>query len=106
MYEIYVDATNRYEKKVILEKDKKPVAEKAGDIDLVSSLATLLREQSLSLQDISAFRSNTGPGSFTGIKIGVTIANTINWAMGKKDIADLEQPHYGAPPNITPRKKR
>ena len=44
---------------------------------------------------------NKGPGSFTGIKIGVTIANVLNWALGKKKISELVVPDYGREPNIT-----
>ncbi len=42
----------------------------------------LLREASLTLADITHIYVHTGPGSFTGLRVGVTIANTLGWALG------------------------
>ena len=61
--------------------------------------------QKLKAKDITEYESNPGPGSFTGLKIGTTIANVFNWALGKKKINELALPEYGREPNITPRKK-
>jgi tRNA threonylcarbamoyl adenosine modification protein YeaZ len=37
----------------------------------------LLKDNELALQDISNIDVNTGPGSFTGLRVGVAIANTL-----------------------------
>ena len=34
------------------------------------------------IKDISEIEVNTGPGSFTGLRVGVSIANALGWALG------------------------
>lgn len=40
-------------------------------------LEKLLEENKLSLKDITEIEVNPGPGSFTGIRVGLSIANTL-----------------------------
>ena len=47
-------------------------------------LRALLDNRSASLADIELFASDLGPGSFTGVKVGVTLAKTLAFAQGKK----------------------
>jgi tRNA threonylcarbamoyladenosine biosynthesis protein TsaB len=100
MYKLYLDTTTRYEKSVSLKKDEKVLGERAGDIDVVSAIKELLAENKLTVQDISEVVPNKGPGSFTGLKVGVTIANILNWINGAKKLDELDMPEYGAEPNI------
>jgi len=37
----------------------------------------VIKENGLKFSDISAIKVNTGPGSFTGLRVGVCIANTL-----------------------------
>ena len=101
MYKILIDTTQRYKKSVRLLSDGKVTAEKFGDIDVVTSIKEILTEKDLGFENIERFDVNSGPGSFTGIKIGVTIANVLNWALGKVGLSDLVEPNYGREPNIT-----
>jgi tRNA A37 threonylcarbamoyladenosine modification protein TsaB len=100
MYKIFIDSSDRYEKKVQLKKDKEIVAEKVGDLDIVVALRDILVENNLEISDVEIVDVNKGPGSFTGLKIGITVANTLNWVLGKKDVKDLDLPKYGSEPNI------
>ena len=43
----------------------------------------LLLECGLTMQDIDVFAADTGPGSFTGVRIGVCAANAMAAAVGK-----------------------
>lgn len=109
MYKIYIDTTERFENKVILKKLKQnEVIEEAlevdaiqGNIDIVDSIQKLLVRNSLDLLAIKEFVPNRGPGSFTGVKIGVTIANVLNWVLEIKSQEALAVPDYGKQPNIT-----
>ena len=47
-----------------------------------------LKEHNLKLENIDKIFVVNGPGSFTGIRVGVTVAKTIAWAL-KKDIIPL-----------------
>ena len=105
MYKIYLDSTKRYENEVKLVEvsgDKEKIlGVKNGDIDLVGSINELLAKHNLKVSDIEEVIPNLGPGSFTGLKVGVTIANVINWINGKKTSKDIDLPNYGREPNIT-----
>ena len=49
-------------------------------------IANALSKSNISLKSINKIFVVTGPGSFTGVRIGVTIAKTIAWALNKKVI--------------------
>ena len=109
-YKIYIDTTDRYLKKVSLAQigpgDKEEVLEtKEGDIDVINSIKSLLEKYNLFVSDIERFVPNLGPGSFTGLKMGVTDANILNWLNGKSSIEKLDYPNYGREPNISKPKK-
>lgn len=84
-------------------------------------LESLLQEQNCSWSDIQAVICYQGPGSFTGLRIGLTVANTLAYglsvpiiaAAGEQWISDgirrllggetdqIALPNYGSPPHIT-----
>ncbi len=47
---------------------------------LVPELHQLVRENGYSLQDIDLFATTTGPGSFTGVRLGLSLARTLKLA--------------------------
>ncbi|MBI4057775.1 hypothetical protein HY405_00415 [Candidatus Microgenomates bacterium] len=49
---------------------------------LLPLLSKMLKKHKLSFRDIRAIEVNPGPGSFTGIRVGVAVANTLGWALG------------------------
>jgi len=65
---------------VALLKDGKPVAEhneqskRRHAVTLAPTIATLLSEQGLKPQDVGAVACGSGPGSFTGLRIGLSTA--------------------------------
>jgi tRNA threonylcarbamoyladenosine biosynthesis protein TsaB len=85
----------------------------------------LLKTQNKELEDVRGIVCFKGPGSFTGLRIGLTVGNTLAYglqipivgAMGeswqrdgiqrllKGDNEKVAMPEYGAEPNITVRKK-
>lgn len=109
-YKIYIDTANRESKKVTLVSiagDKEEViGERKGEIDVNDSIRDILSENKITLNDIVEFIPNLGPGSFTGLKIGVTIANIFNWILGRKKLENLDTPQYGGEPNISERKEK
>ena len=70
-----------------------------------------LQENGKDWQDIEEITFMSGPGSFTGLRIGATVVNTLAEQLkvplfnhrGEK--VELIMPEYGRPANITPPKK-
>lgn len=93
--------------------------------ELLSHIHALLKSQGGDWQDVSGIVAYQGPGSFTGLRIGLTVANTLAYAQGvpivgskgeawiEDGLAELSNqsagaqvmPEYGKQANITkPRK--
>lgn len=49
---------------------------------LLPFIDELLRKEDKKFKDITEIEVNTGPGSFTGLRVGVSVANTLGWALG------------------------
>lgn len=47
--------------------------------NLFPLLDSIFKESKFSLKDIELICVNTGPGSYTGLRVGVTCANTLSW---------------------------
>ena len=107
---IYIDSSNRDVRKVSLLEYGGDVEKEIdfieGSIDIVGAIKDLLKRNELDLKDISEFEPMQGPGSFTGLKVGVTIANMFNWLLGHKDLKNLNLPEYGGEPNISEPKRK
>lgn len=92
---------------------------------LHQKIEDLLKSQKKDWPDIEGIVAYHGPGSFTGLRIGLTVANTLSYALkvpavgqtgddwitqgidrlvsGKSD--QLVMPEYGAPVHITAQKR-
>jgi tRNA threonylcarbamoyladenosine biosynthesis protein TsaB len=88
-------------------------------------IAEVLNKLSIPLEDVEGILCFKGPGSFTGLRIGLTVANALAYAqnipvVARQDPGWLEQgikdllagqndkialPEYGAPAHITTPKK-
>lgn len=58
----------------------------------------VLKRKNLKLKDLTSIHVNKGPGSFTGLRIGIAIANTLSFLLNipinNKKIGDFEEPVY------------
>lgn len=50
--------------------------------DLLPLIEEALCESNLALTDISEISVHTGPGSFTGLRVGIAVANTLGLLLG------------------------
>lgn len=48
---------------------------------LVNIIEKQLTQKQKSLPDITEIEVNVGPGSFTGLRVGVSVANALGWAL-------------------------
>lgn len=66
------------------------VAERAADAEkkhaetLLPLIDELLEENGVSISQIDLFAVDIGPGSFTGVRIGVSLVNALAYATGRK----------------------
>ncbi len=89
---------------------------------ILNNIHELLSKHQLTLHDINKIGVYKGPGSFTGLRIGITTANSLAYAMfvpitsgsgaeWQKQCLDKSTdennviPEYGADPHITKQKK-
>lgn len=98
-----IDTANNKEIKVGLAIDgKEQSLEQSLDTKkaqvVLPLIEQLLQKNKLSLQDVTEIQVNPGPGSFTGLRVGVTIANTLGFLLkvpinGKK-VGEFIEPVY------------
>lgn len=74
------------------------VSENYRSQNLLIHIDELLKKQKKVLSDVSQIEVNLGPGSFTGLRIGAAVANTLGWVLkvpvnGKK-IGQIVTPEY------------
>ncbi|MBI4096989.1 MAG: tRNA (adenosine(37)-N6)-threonylcarbamoyltransferase complex dimerization subunit type 1 TsaB [Candidatus Levybacteria bacterium] len=55
---------------------KEAIGEQKAQI-VLSLIDTLLKKHNLTVQDLDAIEVNIGPGSFTGLRVGISVANTL-----------------------------
>jgi tRNA threonylcarbamoyladenosine biosynthesis protein TsaB len=92
---------------------------------LHATLKKLLKDNGKVLHDINGIVVFKGPGSFTGLRIGITVANALAYALDVPIVSNedpgwlqagitrlragdsetVAMPEYGALPHITPQKK-
>lgn len=65
-----------------------------GSQVLLPLIEKLLRAEKLTFQNLEGIEVETGPGSFTGLRVGVAVANALGFALnipvnGKKTEVDL-----------------
>ncbi len=100
---LFIDTSNNKEVKVGLEiNGEKFMIDQAIDhrkAQAVLPLAEkLIAEHNLTLKDITEISVNLGPGSFTGLRVGVAIANTLGFLLqipvNQKPVGEAVEPVY------------
>lgn len=76
-----IDSTNREKVTVSLDDVKIVEEQKLGSQVLLPLLVKILKKQKATFADISGVEVNTGPGSFTGTRVGVAVANALGFAL-------------------------
>jgi tRNA threonylcarbamoyladenosine biosynthesis protein TsaB len=87
MNTLFIDTTSNQEVTVSLtvnrEKDivTLPLEKQKAQV-VLTILESLLEKHDLTLRDLESIEVNPGPGSFTGVRVGVSIANALSFTLG------------------------
>lgn len=87
MIELFLDTTSNKEIIVRLTIDKNIFEEKIAIQNnrtqiVLPTIEKLLRENDMNVHKIEKVVINPGPGSFTGVRVGSSIANSIIFSLG------------------------
>jgi tRNA threonylcarbamoyladenosine biosynthesis protein TsaB len=101
---LYIDSTDN--KKTIIRLNDQEYTrhvESPRDQDVLGFLLSCLEKENIKPEDIDNIEVNPGPGSFTGTRVGIAIANVLGYALdidvnGSSKPVD---PIYSSPPAIT-----
>ncbi len=83
MVKLFLDTTTAKKAKVTITKNSELSCENENESPLVS-INQCLEKAGLRLEDIDEFTANPGPGSYTGIRVGIAVAGALNFAFGKE----------------------
>lgn len=74
------------------------MVERRHSDELLPAIERLVGEAGLTLQQLDGIAVGQGPGSYTGVRIGVTAAKTLAWTLGLplQGISSIEALAYGA----------
>ncbi|MBM3205497.1 hypothetical protein FJZ41_01435 [Candidatus Shapirobacteria bacterium] len=95
---LFIDTSDN--QKTIIGLDEKRLEKTTGkdkSQQALSLIQKILQENKKTLKDLTEIEVNLGPGSFTGLKVGVSLANALGFTLdipvnGKRQ---LVLPNYG-----------
>ncbi len=100
---LLIDTSDNKKIKIGLKIDKKSFYLNSNPTTLKSQVVLilidkLLKKHGLHIKDVTQIEVNLGPGSFTGVRVGVSVANALGFSLkipvnGKK-VGDLAEPLY------------
>ncbi len=100
---LLIDTADNKKIKVGLKIDKKSFYLSSNPTALKSQVVLilidkLLKKHGLQIKDVTQIQVNLGPGSFTGVRVGVSVANALGFSLkipvnGKK-VGDFAEPLY------------
>lgn len=80
---LYIDTSDGEKITVGIDGEKfETEARKDKSQKLLPFIDELLKKKGKETKDITEIEINTGPGSYTGLRVGVSVANTLGWVLG------------------------
>lgn len=97
---LWINTADRRKIEVALKKEGKVVDSRFSENDfgsqvLLNLITEILKEHHLEFSDLKGVEVEKGPGSFTGLKVGASVANALGFSLnipvnGKKMETDLK----------------
>ncbi len=84
---VKIDTTKREEVTVLVSdnwsslKDKVVISQQTGSQSLIPAIVKILKKNKSTVKDLTSISVNIGPGSFTGTRVGVAVANALGFAL-------------------------
>lgn len=83
---LFIDTSNNQKSVVRLQiSDTKEIikesSETLGSQALLGLIEEVLKESKTKKEDLTGIKVNTGPGSFTGLRVGVSVANALGFSL-------------------------
>jgi tRNA threonylcarbamoyladenosine biosynthesis protein TsaB len=79
---LYIDTSDREIITVGIDGERFEIkARQDASQKLLPFIDEVLKKKGKSLKDVTEVEVNTGPGSFTGLRVGVSVANALGWAL-------------------------
>lgn len=79
---LHIDTTDREKIVVGIDTERFETEARSGSSQkLLPFIDELLTKKGKTIKDISDIEVATGPGSFTGIRVGVSVAQTLAWSL-------------------------
>jgi len=96
---LYINTSDNQKTVVGLDKERleKPTGPDKSQ-QVLGLINQILKKNKKTLKDLTEIEVETGPGSFTGLRVGLAVANALGWALkipinGEK-IGGLVEPIY------------
>lgn len=98
-----IDTKNAKEIKVQIEKDGEILTESSTSSisrpeSVLNLIERLCKKNKIDLKKISSIEVDKGPGSYTGLKVGMAVANTLSFSLlipvNGNSLGTIEEPTY------------
>ncbi len=80
---LHIDTHDSESVRIKLQKDGKNierrVLRKQSDQAVLPLIEQLFKAENIRIEDVGAIEVHSGPGSYTGLRVGASVANTISW---------------------------
>jgi tRNA threonylcarbamoyladenosine biosynthesis protein TsaB len=96
---LYIDTSDNSKTIAGLDKDRleKPTGPDKSQ-QVLSLINQILKRKKKTFRDLTSIEVETGPGSFTGLRVGLAVANALGWALripvNNKKVGELVEPEY------------
>ncbi len=103
MNTLYIDTRDNKQTIIRLTVGKKTFQQKSAAVSknaqtILPLIEKILSKSSIKIGDIDEINVETGPGSFTGLRVGIAIANALSFAgqvrVNGKELGEIVLPEY------------